>query len=128
MKKLIWQNDKWLAIPEIDEEAKKILNDIDYLDKKIAKFKNFDFFYDIQKNIFVKELFYNWYIEGLELAISTNDKERLESIFQGKDNCWVGYVYSFMNSKDIVTSDVLISLHDNVIRNSGKGIRKGFAG
>ena len=61
MKKLIWQNDNWLTIPEIDEEDKNILNDIDCLDKKISEFKNFDFFYDVKKNTFVHELFYNWY-------------------------------------------------------------------
>lgn len=128
MKKHIWQNENWLEIPEIDKEDENILNKLDCLDKKISEFKNLDFFYDIKKDKFVREVFYNWYIEGIELAISTRDKDKIENIFQGKDNCRIGYIYNFMQSKDVITPDDLIRLHDRIIKDSGRGLRKEFSG
>lgn len=123
MKKHIWQNENWLEIPEIDKEDEKLLSDINQLNEKISQYKDHIFFKDVIKDVFVKELFYNWHIEGIILSHSVMEEELIEKIFNGNYESKTGHIYKFMQSRDAVTIKMIIDLHDEIIKRSASGLR-----
>lgn len=121
MKKFILETDNWLKIPNPTVEHLESIQKIDSLLRKLKKVEKYPWFIDLKKKAFSDEIFYNWNIEDIIPIINKKD---VDLCFAEKAKNYVGKCYNFMlNTKKISVDDIII-LHDSVISNISKDLRK----
>ena len=121
MKRFIWQNEGWLAMPVMTPEIGQALEKLESLKRRIFEYKKYPWFEDVQQEAFLNELFYSWEIEDLHLGLTD---EKVHLAFTGQQDSFAGRCLGFVRSSGILTPDAIVRMHNDIFPRLEKGIRK----